>query len=473
LAISSIPFIFVFLPIFLLVYYLVPKKWWRSGVLFLGSVFFFIWLDPNNIVLLLTLAILNYIFGLLISLAQNKGTNSPFSKLAVAIAVIGNLGVLVFYKYAGFLTSILAGSLGINLGEPQTALPLGISYFTFTGIAYVVDVYHQVIPVEQNPLRLANFLIMFPKILLGPIARYQQVTENLENKWWVNPDFIKGVQRFVTGLGKKVILADNLSIAATKVFSTDFSQLGAGTAWFGLTCYALQIFFDFSGYTDMALGLGLMLGYHLPENFDFPYISKSITEFWRRWHMSLTAWFRAYIFLPLEFRWRKLGILRRPLTILIVFLLTGLWHGAGWNFILWGGYFGVVLTLEAIGWEKVLKKLPAFLQHFYTLLVIWVGWVFFKLTALDSWGNFFGSLVGVNGKTAHLSLRTLNILVFVPFMILAFIFATPLMKNLARRIASKGIPGKVVLTGFYLLVFVLSIGYLLSNGYVSFLYSQF
>jgi alginate O-acetyltransferase complex protein AlgI len=270
-----------------------------------------------------------------------------------------------------------------------------------------------------------------------------------------------------------VILADNLSIAVNKVFSADFTLLTAGSSWFGLTCYALQIFFDFSGYTDMALGLGQMLGFHLPENFNFPYIAKSVTEFWRRWHMTLTAWFRTYIFLPLEFRWRKFGNLRRPLTIMLVFLLTGLWHGAGWNFIIWGGYFGVVLTLEALGLEKMLKRLPGFIQHIYTLLIIWVGWIMFKLPGLDTWGSFLSSMVGANSKTAYLSLRALNIVVFIPFAVLAFIFATPLMGKLATRVIAKGRIGRVVLVIFSVIIFGLSIGYLLSNGYISFLYAQF
>ena len=473
MAISSIPFIFLFLPVFILFYYLIPRKWWRTIVLFIGSVFFFAWLDPGNLGLLILSVLLNYIFGILIGHFVKPGRTRTLAAILTTMAVVGNLAVLGFYKYGGFLSSIITDAFDLKTVESAYSLPLGISYFTFTGIAYILDVFHTVIPSEKKVLRFANYMVMFPKILLGPISRYDQVQEDLDNRWFVNPNFAEGVRRFIQGLGKKVILADNFSIVTDRIFTGDYHFMGAGTAWFGLVCYALQIFFDFSGYTDMAIGLGLILGFHLPENFNFPYIAKSVTDFWRRWHMTLTAWFRTYIFLPLDFNWRRISFLRRPLTILIVFLLTGLWHGAGWNFIIWGGYFGVVLTLETIGLEKILKKLPGILQHFYTLLVVWIGWVLFKITDICEWGSFFKSLSGANGWIGEITLRNTNVLLFWPLLVVSLVLITPYPRQVENHFFKKGAAGKTLVWILYAGIFLLSISYILSNGYVSFLYSQF
>lgn len=395
------------------------------------------------------------------------------ARLFTAIGVVINVCILALFKYTGFFITSFNQLFHISLGVPVISLPIGISYFTFTGIAYLVDVYHQNIIAEKSFFRFTNYLIMFPKILMGPITRYSQVEENLSDKWFVNERFGTGVQRFVAGLGKKVILADNLAIVSGRVFGADFNAMDAGVSWFGLISYALQIFFDFSGYTDMAIGIGLMLGFNLPENFDFPYFSRSVTEFWRRWHMTLTGWFRTYIFIPLDFKWRRMGFLRQPLVIMIVFLLTGLWHGAGWNFILWGGYFGLILSIEALGMGKWLKKIPAGFQYFYSLFVVWIGWIFFRITDVGQWGEFFKSLLGFNGNGGEVTLRSLNILLYIPLILLGILWSTPLMGKLQCFLAQKGIFGRVLVFGFYTAVFVLSIAYLLSNGYTSFLYSQF
>ena len=473
MAISSITFIFIFLPVFILIYYLVPKGWWRNIILFLGSLFFFVWLDPNNIPLLLISAFLNYLFGLLIGLSIKTGKKRTQAAILTTVGVTGNLLVLGFYKYAVFFSATLQNFLKIEIPIPLISLPLGISFFTFTGVAYLLDVFHAVIPAEMNPVRFLNYMIMFPKILLGPITRYGQVQEDLSSQWFVNENFAEGVRRFIMGLGKKVILADNFALVSDKIFNSNFDSIGAGTAWFGLISYALQIFFDFAGYTDMAIGLGLMLGYHLPENFNFPYAAKSVTDFWRRWHVTLTAWFRSYVFTPLDFKWRRLGNIRRPMTILIVFLLTGLWHGAGWNFIIWGGYFGVFLSLEALGFERLLKKIPAAFQHLYTILVVWIGWVLFRLNDIGTWGVFFKALFGANGWMGEVNLRTLNVLLFASLLVIGLIFMTPALKRLENWVLSKGFSGKAFLGVFYTGIFALAICFILANGYVSFLYAKF
>lgn len=388
-------------------------------------------------------------------------------------AVSANLLLLFFYKYLSFVLSNLNASNLLNTQLSTTALPLGISYFTFTGISYIVDIWREVEPGERNFLNFANYLIMFPKLMLGPITRFRDVKENLPGEWFHNPDFIVGGARFIRGLGKKVILADNFALISNKIFESDFSNITFGVAWFGLFSFTLQIFFDFSGYTDMALGLGSLFGYRLPENFNFPYIARSVSDFWRRWHMSLTAWFRNYIFIPLEFKRKKAGPLRQPVNLLIVFLLTGLWHGAGWNFIIWGAYYGLILSIEALYLGKKLKRLPPALQHIYSLTMILIGWIFFWLTDLSRWGPFFRALTGGNGPSADFSLRSMNILLYTPLLILGALLSTPIPGQIVSGLNRKGLTGKLVQVMVYVGVFILAVSYILANGYQSFLYAQF
>jgi alginate O-acetyltransferase complex protein AlgI len=470
---SSIPFIFIFLPVFLIIYYLIPNKSWRHFALLFGSLFFIFWADPSNLLLIIAISLIDYLLGYLIFLTTTSSTQNRISKYFLIIGISINLINLVFYKYSNFLISTFFRLFSENIEIPVRALPLGISFFSFTGIAYLIDVYNQPIAAEKDPKAFFSFLLMFPKLVLGPITRYQEVEYTLTNKWFENEKLGLGIERFVAGLGKKVILADNLSIITEKVFGSQVASLSPAVSWFGLISYALQIFFDFSGYTDMAIGLGLILGIKLPENFAFPYSAKSITEFWRRWHMTLSFWFRTYIFIPLEFRWRKLGKARQPLVIMIVFLITGLWHGAGWNFILWGGYFGLFLSFESLGLGRWLKKIPAFFQHFYTLLVVSLGWVLFRISDSSNWLPFYKSLLGINISTNIVTLRSLNVLLYIPLLIISILFATPIMDKLNIFIHQKKLLGKAIIFVYYLGVFILSISYILSNGYVSFLYSQF
>jgi alginate O-acetyltransferase complex protein AlgI len=314
---------------------------------------------------------------------------------------------------------------------------------------------------------------MFPKLLQGPITRFGVVKNDLSYKGYAVDDIVCGIRRLIVGLVKKVLIADSLAIAANAVFNTDPSSYGMDVAWFGLIAYTLQIFFDFSGYTDMAIGLGLIFGFHLPENFNYPYISRSISDFWRRWHMSLTAWFRTYVFIPLEFARKKEKFLRQQSNILIVFLLTGLWHGSSWNFVIWGGYFGLILAIEASGFGKLLKKAPRFLQHIYTIVLILAGWIFFRITDRAMWGPYFNALFGGNGLTYKDNLRTLNILLYSPLIILAMILCTPVIKTIEQKIVSRGPVARFILDLVYLVFFALVIAYILSNGFTAFIYAQF
>ncbi len=470
---TSIHFLFFFLPAFLLLFYLIPSRGWRNAILMVGSLVFFAWMDITHVPQLALFVLLNYFFGLGISklLAQERVLAA---RTVTSIGVAVNLLGLVFYKYLGFFGSIFESLTGIDLQFAVPALPLGISYLTFSTIAYLVDVFNGTIIAERSFLRFANYLVMFPKLTQGPITRYSQVQDALTETKRV--DFallMQGTRRFITGLAKKVILADSLAVVADKVFSGSFAAIGADLAWFGLVAYMMQIYFDFSGYTDMAIGLGNMFGFTLPENFNYPYISRSITDFWRRWHMTLTQWFRTYVFFPLEFARRKVRFFRLPIDILIVFLLTGFWHGANWNFLIWGGYFGLVLAFEASGWNRKLTRLPIFMQHAYSLTLILLGWVFFRLTDVSQWGGFFGALFGRNGWTGMETLRTQNVVFYLPILLAAVLFATPVIANLEKRLTTRFANARVWMDLATLGLFLLTLCYILSNGFSTFMYAQF
>ena len=472
MTLSSLHFIFVFLPIFLLLYYILPKSWWRNALLVIGSLFFFGWSDPLNLPLLLLALIVNFTLGYLIHLVLEKKSRQAARPL-MWIAVIFNLSLLVFYKYSGFLIQSAANLLNKTIEFENPALPLGISFFTFTGIAYILDIYHSAEKVEKNIVRFSSYFVMFPKLLQGPITRYSMVKSGLINPRPTADEILEGVRRFIGGLAKKVLLADQLAIAVNKVFSAEFDAIGANVAWFGLLAYTLQIYLDFSGYTDMAIGLGKMLGFSLPENFNFPYISRSISDFWRRWHMSLTNWFRTYLFIPLEFARKREKFLRQQSNIVIVFLLTGLWHGASWNFVIWGIYFGLIMAIEASGWGRTLKKLPAAVQHVYSLILIIFGWILFRITDISLWGPFIKALVGVNGWRTDASMRYFNILQFIPILILGVLFSLPFVNTVEKKILANGGVIRLFWDLLYLLLFILSVAFILTNGYNAFIYAQF
>ena len=389
------------------------------------------------------------------------------------IAVILNILILWFYKYLGFSVDAVQQITQVSINIKTPTLPLGISYFTFSGISYILDVYYKIEKAERSLLRFSTYLVMFPKILQGPITRFSQVKNELGSTVFNYEDILEGVRRFIIGLAKKVIVADSLAVATKKVFGADLHTIGMDVAWFGLIAFTLQIYFDFSGYTDMAVGLGKILGFKLPENFNYPYISRSISDFWRRWHMTLTSWFRNYLFIPLEFARKKEKHFRQQSDIFIVFLLTGLWHGASWNFLIWGGYFGLILALEASGFGKKLKTLPRIFQHIYALLLILIGWVFFRLTDVRDWGPFFGALVGANDWTGTTTLRTLNVIFFIPLLVLAVFLSTPWLRQFVERFYSKSLAARIVVDILYLCLFILIVGYILSNGYAAFMYGEF
>lgn len=469
---SSIHFIFLFLPVVLLLYALVPKGNWRTAVLVISSLVFFVWVDFNNLPLVLLFILLNYLLGL--ALGKFQTLNRPAaSRWVMWAAVVLNLLILSFFKYLGLFAPVIQRLVPMLKPVEQPGMILGLSYFTFSALSYILDVYRQGQVPEKNILKFSAYLVMFPKLIQGPITLYRELAPQFTPKQINLDDLTTGIRRFIIGLAKKVILADGLAVAASRVFAADPDRIGAGVAWFGLTAYTLVIYFDFAGYTDMALGIGRMLGFRLPENFNAPYISRSIADFWRRWHMSLTAWFRTYVFIPLEYKRRKSKFLRQQINIVIVFLLTGLWHGAGWNFLIWGGYFGLILAFEASGFGKILKRAPRFFQHAYTLLIVMIGWVFFRITDLRSWGPFFGALFGVNGITHLETLRSLNILFYFPVLLLGVLLCVPLFSQMKFFPSLNASIQHAFVDLMVFGLFLLSVSYILSNGFKVFMYARF
>ena len=400
---SSIIFIYLFLPVTLLLYFMAGPRY-RNFVLLTASLFFYAWGEMGYVLLMLFSIAANWAVGLLIHREKEQGRTGR-KVLFIGIAI--NLIPLAFFKYGNFLSDNISDALqlvGFSAFTLETIhLPIGISFFTFQAISYIVDVYRREADVQANPLNLALYIALFPQLIAGPIVRYYDIAKEITDRHFVLSDFREGVLRFIAGLGKKVLIANNMGTVADHVFSLPAGELSAGLAWLGLIAYTLQIYFDFSGYSDMAIGLGRMFGFHFLENFNYPYISKSISEFWRRWHISLSSWFRDYLYIPLG--GNRVSIGRNYFNLVVVFFLCGLWHGASWVFIVWGLYHGMFLVLERSPIGRLLDKLPGMVRHIYVLLVVMIGWVFFRSTSLDYAFDYIAALVNFSADPyldAHL-----------------------------------------------------------------------
>lgn len=386
MAFSSVAFLFGFLPLSLLCCFLIPARFrtGRNTVLLLLSLAFYCWGGVQLLPALLASCVLNWAGALLAAPGRKRRKMALLSVLAL------NLGMLGYFKYTGFLLSNL-NALGLNLPVPAVVLPAGISFFTFQAISYLADVYRGTVPAEKSLLRLMLYMAFFPQLLQGPIVRYGDFAPALTNRQETAADAADGAVRFCFGLAKKVLLADALGQIADGAFAAG-GRLTVGLAWLGAIAYTLQLYFDFSGYTDMALGLGRVFGFCLPENFNYPYISKSASEFWRRWHMTLSFWFRDYVYIPLG--GNRCSRMRQVVNLLVVWLLTGLWHGSAWNFVLWGLYYAALLIGERFLWGRVLDKLPAILRHLYALVLITVGWVLFRSASLSQAADMVSAMFG-------------------------------------------------------------------------------
>jgi alginate O-acetyltransferase complex protein AlgI len=383
---SSITFLFYFLPAFLLLYYVLP---WKNGVLLLGSLVFYAWGEPRFVPLLMASALLNYGFGLVIGRAVAR------RKLLLGLGVAANLGMLGYYKYLGFFTEVLNQALAHKLSAPVIVLPLGISFFVFQGLSYLIDVYRGQVNPQKSFWNFAMYKAMFPQLIAGPIVRYQQIAGEIEHRVVSSERLWRGFRQFATGLAQKVLIANTIALPADQLFAAGPASLGVGGAWLAVACYSVQILYDFAGYSNMAIGIAHMLGFSYPPNFQRPYSAVSVTDFWRRWHMSLSSWFRDYVYIPLGGNrgapWRTYA------NLALVFLLCGLWHGAAWTFIVWGAWHGALLVLERAGLGRQLARLPAVVGQGYTLLMVMIGWVFFRAADLPTALHLLQAMFGQAG----------------------------------------------------------------------------
>ncbi|MRW89176.1 MBOAT family protein [Duganella sp. FT80W] len=393
---SSIIFLFYFLPCFLLLYFVLP---WKNAVLLVGSLVFYAWGEPRFVPLLLLSALLNYGCGQFIARSEGRAR-----KRWLGVGIAANLGLLLYYKYLGFFGGMLNAVLerfhgGLDL--PAVVLPLGISFFTFQGISYLIDVYRRDIAVQTSFLNFAMYKAMFPQLVAGPIVRYRQIAHEIEHRTADNARVWLGVRIFLTGLAQKVLIANTVAAPADRLFALPLEELTAPAAWIGIACYSIQILFDFAGYSNMAIGIGHMLGFSYPINFDRPYSARSITEFWRRWHISLSSWFRDYLYIPLG--GNRVSPLRTYINLGLVFLLCGLWHGAAWTFIVWGVWHGAWLIIERAFLGAGLARLPGPLAQAWTLLLVMLGWVFFRADTLPHALHYIGAMFGqgAHGDVAH------------------------------------------------------------------------
>ena len=458
---SSATFLYAFLPITLLLYYIAPKAW-RNGVLLVASLVFYAFGEPVYVLLLLFSSLSDWLHSLFIE--QHRG--SKWAKIALISSIVINLGLLGFFKYADFFVGTLNGLFGLQIPLTGVALPIGISFYTFQTMSYTIDVYRGRVHAQKNLLTLATFVCLFPQLIAGPIVRYSDVEAELQERRTTWDDLGLGIRRFLIGLGKKMLLANILG-ELCESFSAAQEQTVL-FAWLYAIAFCLQIYFDFSGYSDMAIGLGRLFGFHFPENFDYPYLSRSITEFWRRWHMTLGGWFRDYVYIPLGGnRCSRIKWLR---NLAIVWLLTGLWHGAAWNFVLWGAMFGLLLMVEKLWLGKLLEKIPAFFRHIYVLLLVIVSFVIFNAASIP---DAFVTLKQMFGGAALYNAESLLALKnYAVILAIGCIAATDLPKKLVSRIQNKKLM-TFLEPAFLAALLILATSCIVDGSFNPFIYFQF
>lgn len=397
---SSTIFLCVYLPLVLLGYYICPKKG-RNLFLLIASLVFYAWGEPKYVFLMIFSILVNYIFGRLMD--KNRGRQKRM-KLLLVLSVVIDIGLLSVFKYTDFIITNVNAIFGSSFDLLNIALPIGISFYTFQAMSYTIDVYRDDVRVQKNLIDFGMYITMFPQLIAGPIVRYADVQDQLAERSVTTADFSEGIMRFVVGLGKKVLLANQMGAVWSEIYALG-GDVSALMAWTGAIAYTFQIYFDFSGYSDMAIGLGRMFGFKFPENFRYPYQSVSITDFWRRWHITLSTWFKEYLYIPLG--GNRCGLARQALNLLIVWSLTGFWHGAGWNFVMWGLYYFVILFIEKLFLLKALDKLPKLFRHVYALLLIVIGWVIFASDDVSVLLPYLGSMFGANGAVDGMDVYTL------------------------------------------------------------------
>lgn len=466
---SSMTFIFLFLPILCTLYLGIskffPKTKYKNYLLLLASIFFYAWGEPRYVVIMLATITINY-FG---ALALDRF--STHKKAVLTLTVFADLSFLVYFKYFNFIMDNINTLFTSDFNMIQVIMPIGISFYTFQAMSYLIDVYRGVVKVQKNIAKLALYICLFPQLIAGPIVQYADVADQIDNRTENFDKIVYGIKRFIIGLAKKVLLANTLGAVADKIFDASVTSFSSGIAWIGVIAYHFQIYYDFSGYSDMAIGLGSIFGFKFLENFNYPYISKSITEYWRRWHISLGSWFKNYLYFPLG--GNRKGSVRTYLNIFIVFLVTGIWHGASWSFVIWGIWHGILSILEKLtGWCRIESKKIAPLQHIYFLFVLMIGWVIFRsenlIYAADYIRNMFGTLKNVNAiYDLDYYINNVEIIAFV----LATLCAVPIFKNCVC--APKNKLAHIGLNLWIIILFLLSVSSIAASTYNPFIYFRF
>ncbi len=462
---SSLTFMYAFLPIVLITYFLSPKKL-KNIIILISGLIFYAWGEPKYIMIMITSAFVDYFAGLIIS----KSDDNKVRKSALLVSMVIDLGFLFIFKYSGFAVSIVNGVFKSEIPVPNLLLPIGISFYTFQSMSYTIDIYFKKVKVQRNFLNYLCYVSLFPQLVAGPIVRYEDVQNEIDERK-ININLVgEGVNYFVRGLAKKVLLANNIGSLWSSIKVVDVSEITVLTAWLGILSFTFQIYFDFSGYSDMAIGLGKMLGFNFPQNFNLPYLSKSISEFWRRWHMTLGAWFRSYVYIPLG--GNREGKYKTIRNLIIVWFLTGLWHGASWNFIFWGMFYGFFIIIERLFLSRILEKIPSIFRMIYTFLLVVIGWVFFDLNTMsDSFKYLKAMFANSNG------LFDLDSVYYFKSYIVVFIVCIIVSTN----VLSKFLGNSNIIKKYYKysvpiyesVLLILSTAYLVDSTYNPFLYFRF
>ena len=460
---SSIPFLFFFFPLFILLYFTLPFKY-KNYILLLFSLIFYAWGEPIYILLMIFSSIVDFINGK--NIEKYKDDNKK-KKIYLIISIIINISLLGFFKYADFFIKVINNILYLDIPLLNLGLPIGISFFTFQTMSYSIDVYRGDVKAEKDFLTFMTYVCMFPQLIAGPIVRYETVSNELHKRDINFKKFADGFTRFLRGLFKKVLIANNIGLLFTLITSSEVNELSIMTGVLAIVSYAFQIYFDFSGYSDMAIGMGNMCGFTFLENFNYPYISKSITEFWRRWHISLSSWFKDYVYIPLG--GSRVNILKNIRNILIVWILTGFWHGASWNFIFWGLYYGILLLLEKFVLKKYIDKLPDFVKHIYTIVLVFIGWMIF---AFDDSKYLFGFIKALTSNKFIDSAFLYYFKNYFLILVIATLFSLPVYPKVKEKM-NNSIFTSLLSISIYVILFIITLSYLVSDTYNPFLYFRF
>lgn len=467
---SSITFLFMFLPVMVLIYYLVPQKK-RNIVLLIASLFFYAWGEPVYVVLMILSILLNFYCGKDIG---EKSEDPLRRKRSLIFAVVMNVLILGFFKYYGLLMETLNVLFPYEIPYRELALPIGISFYTFQALSYLIDIYRGNAKPQERLLPFALYISMFPQLIAGPIVRYVDIEAQLQNRVMSMRKFGQGLMYFLVGFAKKTVLANSIGALYTQISEQQIESFSVLTAWVGCLAFAFQIYFDFSGYSDMAIGLGKMFGFEFRKNFQYPYIARTIGEFWRRWHISLGTWFREYVYIPLG--GNKCPVSRHVLNILIVWALTGLWHGAQWNFLVWGLYYGILLILEKYVWGNVIGKLPKIVQHIYTIILVLIGWVFFFSPSLDAAMDYLGVMFGM-GASGFLDRQGFYFLLTHWLLFLLCIIGSSMRGMNVLRLLTNSYENRRVRQAavciVYIGMFLISLAFLVTESFNPFLYFRF